>query len=110
MTDHAISEQKYRNAIDTLRAVDAPASVASFLESVWELGCYLDTKVYSKRALTECKLLDKVILRLAADGALIESRQGRCAELLFAIATIKQDINGHDWRVRRIFAEQVLYR
>ena len=97
---------RYRETRSTLRNLDIKPSVESFVEMVWEDGCYLDPKNYNVRMRKEIKALDAKILELAEEGVIISSNQPSIARDVFALATIKQDLISHYWRAERITADQ----
>jgi hypothetical protein len=88
----------------TGRDVDLPA-VASFIDDVYCLGCYSDPKAYTAAAKKHVAALDKATLRLVQDGVWLRDRQQHLAAVLFAVGKVRADIEGHEYRARRIIED-----
>lgn len=80
-------------------------AVASFIEDVYVLGCYSDSKAYTAAAKHHTAALDKATLRLVQDGVTLPSRREYLARMIFEVGQVRADIHGHEYRARRIIED-----
>lgn len=89
-------------AIDLLMSQNLRVT-ASFIDDVYILGCYSDSKVYTKRAKKEITAIENRILLLARESAMFKRDEGRA---IAGLANVMMDVEGHKYRADRILEDR----